>query len=143
MVAMTGVMKTIFISVNAQLAEGYEVSYTAAAALTGAPLMISAFTGFLCLIASRIYGKRPFYLASLLLVFIGTVWNTNVQMSFAQCMAARVFQGLGWGAFDALVLGSVQDTYFVSLDVVHGVAAITTWRLLTLESSRNTSAAQK
>ncbi|PHH74213.1 hypothetical protein CDD82_5043 [Ophiocordyceps australis] len=27
-------------------------------------------------------------------------------------MGARVFQGLGWGAFDTLVLGSIQDTYF-------------------------------
>lgn len=113
MVAMTSVMKTIFLTVNAQLAEGYEVSYTAAAALTGVPLMISAFAGFICLIASRVCGKRPLYLTSLLLVFIGTVWNTSVQTSYAQCMAARVFQGLGWGAFDALVLGSIQDTYFV------------------------------
>jgi MFS family permease len=114
MVAMTGVTKTIFMTVNAQLAENYLVSYTAVAALTGVPLILSAFTGFVCLAASRICGKRPLYLASLLLVFIGTVWNTNVATSYSQCMAARVFQGLGWGAFDTLVLGSIQDTYFVS-----------------------------
>lgn len=114
MIAMTGVTKTIFMTVNAQLAESYEVSYTAIAALTGVPLIISALTGFGCLVASRICGKRPLYLASLLLVFIGTVWNTNVATSYGQCMAARVFQGLGWGAFDTLVLGSIQDTYFVS-----------------------------
>ncbi|KAM7183744.1 MFS general substrate transporter [Naviculisporaceae sp. PSN 640] len=132
MVAMTGVMKTIFLTVNAQIAEGYQVSYTAAAALTGVPLMISAFTGFLCLIASRVCGKRPLYLASLLLVFIGTVWNTNVQESYAECMAARVFQGLGWGAFDALVLGSIQDTYFehergTKIAIYSIVAVSTTW----------------
>ena len=46
-------------------------------------------------------------------MFIGAVWNTNVERSYGQCMAARVFQGLGWGAFDTLVLGSIQDTYFV------------------------------
>jgi len=113
-VAITGVTKTIFMSVNAQLAESYNVSYPAVAALTGVPLILSAFTGFGCLVASRICGKRPLYLASLLLMFIGTVWNTNVATSYAQCMAARVFQGLGWGAFDTLVRGSIQDTYFVS-----------------------------
>ncbi|KAK3312437.1 major facilitator superfamily domain-containing protein [Apodospora peruviana] len=132
MVAMTGVMKTIFISVNAQLTERFEVSYTAAAALTGAPLMISAFAGFLCLIASRICGKRPLYLVSLLAVFIGAVWNTNVATSYGQCMAARVFQGLGWGAFDALVLGSIQDTYFehergLKVAIYSIVAVSTTW----------------
>ena len=112
MVSMTGVMKTVFVSVNHLLAEGYEVSYTAAAALTGVPLVLSAVTGFAALTASRIWGKRPLYLASLLLVFIGATWNTNVATSYGQCMAARVFQGLGWGAFDTLVMGSIHDTYF-------------------------------
>jgi MFS family permease len=112
MVSMTGVMKTVFVSVNHLLAEGYEVSYTAAAALTGVPLILSAVTGFAALIASRIWGKRPLYLASVLLVFIGATWNTNVAASYGQCMAARIFQGLGWGAFDTLVMGSIHDTYF-------------------------------
>ena len=105
-------MKTVFVSVNHLLAEGYEVSYTAAAALTGVPLILSAVTGFMALIVSRIWGKRPLYLASLLLVFLGVTWNTNVATSYGQCMAARIFQGLGWGAFDTLVMGSIHDTYF-------------------------------
>jgi hypothetical protein len=113
MVAMTGVTKTMFMTVNAQLTQGYQVSYTAVAALTGVPLILSAFAGMACLVASKICGKRPLYLASLLLMFIGTVWSTNVVTSYGQCMAARIFQGLGWGAFDTLVLGSIQDTYFV------------------------------
>lgn len=114
MVTLTGVMKTVFMTASAQVAARYGVSYTAVAALTGVPLILSALTGFACLVASRIYGKRPLYLVSLLLVFIGAVWSTNVESSYAQCMAARIFQGLGWGAFDTLVLGSIQDTYFVS-----------------------------
>ncbi|KAK3688261.1 major facilitator superfamily domain-containing protein [Podospora appendiculata] len=132
MVAMTGVMKTIFLTVNAQLAESYAVSYTSVAALTGVPLIMSACTGFVSLIVSRIWGKRPLYLTSLLLVFIGAVWNTNVASSYAQCMAARIFQGFGWGAFDALVLGSIQDTYFehqrnIRITIYSIVAVSTTW----------------
>lgn len=132
MVAMTGVTKTILMTVNAQLAESYEVSYTAVAALTGVPLVLSAATGLACLVASRIWGKRPLYLVSLLLVFIGTVWNTNVATSYGQHMTARIFQGLGWGAFDTLVLGSIQDTYFEHQRhlriAIHSIIAIaTTW----------------
>ncbi|KAK4152153.1 major facilitator superfamily domain-containing protein [Chaetomidium leptoderma] len=130
MVAMTGVMKTIFMTVNAQLAESYNVSYTAVAALTGVPLILSALTGFVCLMASRICGKRPLYLTSLLLVFIGAVLNTNVASGYAQSMAARVFQGLGWGAFDTLVLGSIQDTYYEHERgfriAIHSIVAVTT-----------------
>ena len=112
LVSLIGVMKTALVSVNSQLATGYTVSYTAATALTGAPLMVSALAGFVSLVASRIYGKRAVYLASALVLLVGTAWNTSVAHSFAQCMAARVVQGLGWGAFDVLVLGSIDDTYF-------------------------------
>ncbi|KAL2267132.1 hypothetical protein VTJ83DRAFT_4409 [Remersonia thermophila] len=131
-VAMTGVTKTILMTVNAELAELYDRPYKDIAALTGVPLILSFFTGFLCLAASRVCGKRPLYLASFLLVFIGTIWNTNVARSYAECMAARVFQGLGWGAFDTLVLGSIQDTYFEhernARVAIHSVVAVaTTW----------------
>ncbi len=123
-VALVGVMKTAFVSVNNQLALGYSISYTATAALTGVPLMISAFAGMISLVAARFWGKRPLYLASMVLVFIGAMWNMHVVDSFAQCMAARVFQGLGWGAFDTLVLGSIHDTYFVGSPVSFSLEAI-------------------
>ncbi|KAI1101827.1 MFS general substrate transporter [Jackrogersella minutella] len=112
MVALVGVMKTAYISVNSVIAIEEEVSYTAAVALTAAPLMVSAVTGLACLIIARIWGKRPVYLVSMVMIFIGVVWNTHVRGSLAQNMAARIFQGVGWGAFDTLVLGSIQDTYF-------------------------------
>ncbi|OTB00370.1 hypothetical protein M426DRAFT_324322, partial [Hypoxylon sp. CI-4A] len=112
MVTLVGVMKTAYISVNSAIAIEEGVSYTAAVALTAVPLMLSAMTGLASLIIARIWGKRPVYLASTLMIFIGVVWNTHVRGSLGQNMAARVFQGLGWGTFDTLVLGSIQDTYF-------------------------------
>jgi MFS family permease len=112
-VGLIGGMKTAFISTNSIMSIRYDVSYTSVAALTGVPLILSAFTGLASIIASRIWGKRPIYLASLTLVFIGAMWNMTTLDSFGQCMAARVFQGLGWGAFDTLVVSSIQDTYFV------------------------------
>jgi MFS family permease len=129
---MTGVMKTAFVSINHLLSEGYGVSYTAVAALTGVPLMLSAITGFGSLVAARIWGKRPLYLASLLLMFIGVTWNTNVATSYGQCMAARIFQGLGWGAFDTLVISSIYDTYFehersLRVAVYSTLSMATTW----------------
>ncbi|KAI5861951.1 MFS general substrate transporter [Durotheca rogersii] len=112
MVALVGVMKTAYISVNGIIAMSEDVSYTAAVALTGAPLILSAVTGMLSMVVAKIWGKRPVYLVSMVLIFWGVTWNTHVRGNLGQNMAARVFQGLGWGAFDTLVLGSIQDTYF-------------------------------
>lgn len=99
---------------NSSLATLYDTSYASVAALTAAPLIVSAFSGLACVAAAKVVGKRPVYLVSAALLFVGSAWGTRVAGSFAQCMAARVFQGVGWGAFDALVLGSIYDTFFVS-----------------------------
>lgn len=114
MTALVGVMKTIFISVNSVITMKNGKSYTTVVALTAVPLMVSALTGMASLILARIWGKRPVYLGSMVSIFIGVTWSIYVTDSYSQNMAARVFQGLGWGAFDTLVLGSLQDTFFVS-----------------------------
>jgi MFS family permease len=113
MVGIIGNMKTAFISVHGVISEEQGVDYTAAAALTAVPLMISSLAGMGSTTLAKVWGKRPVYLASAVLVFIGSAWDTNTRGDYAQNMAARIFQGLGWGAFDTLVLGSILDTFFV------------------------------
>lgn len=114
-VVLCNVMKTALITVNSVLAERLVVSYVAVSALTGVPLMLSAVTGLASCTVSKVWGRRPVYLVSATLVFIGLVWNTKITTSYAQFMTARIFQGLGWGAFDTMLMGSIMDTYFVSL----------------------------
>lgn len=114
MVGLVGGMKTAFITTSAPMAISYDASYTAVAGLTAAPLILSAFTGFSSSILARIFGKRPLYLAATLLLLVGCIWNITASKSYASCMGARLVQGLGWGVFDTLVMGSIQDTYFVS-----------------------------
>ncbi|KAI0970633.1 hypothetical protein F4678DRAFT_435807 [Xylaria arbuscula] len=112
MVAVVGAMKTALINVHSVLAADLGIDYTRAAALTAVPLMISALSGMTSTILAKIWGKRPVYLGSMALMFIGSAWNINTRGVFAQNLAARIFQGLGWGAFDTLVLGSILDTFF-------------------------------
>lgn len=119
MVALCNVMKTALVSVNYALTEQFSVSYVAVSALTGVPLMLSAMTGLASCTASKVWGRRPVYLVSAFLIFIGVVWNTKISTSYAQFMTARIFQGLGWGAFDTMLMGSIMDTYFVSLFVTY------------------------
>ncbi|KAF9872406.1 cycloheximide resistance [Colletotrichum karsti] len=129
---LVGGMKTAYISVNSVLAVRFNISYTAVASLTAVPLVISSITGLLSLIASKIWGKRPVYLVSMTLIFIGAIWNMAAGNSFGELMGARVFQGLGWGAFDTLVLGSIHDTYFehernIRIAAYNILVAVTTW----------------
>lgn len=135
MVALVGAMKTALVSVHSVIARREGVDYISAVALTGVPLIISAISGMASTILARIYGKRPVYLVSTALMFIGCAWNTNTGGSTAQNMAARIFQGLGWGAFDTLVLGSILDTFFV-WPLLPGLLYR---RIFNLHSSRNTS----
>ncbi|KAI3332396.1 hypothetical protein HD806DRAFT_193715 [Xylariaceae sp. AK1471] len=132
MVAIVGAMKTALVSVNGVLAQQEGVAYTAAVALTAVPLMISALAGMASTILAKVWGKRPVYLVSTILVFIGSAWNINTRGKFAQNMAARIFQGLGWGAFDTLVLGSILDTFFeherqTKILLYNTLSAATTW----------------
>ncbi|KAF4839775.1 putative MFS-type transporter [Colletotrichum siamense] len=129
---LVGGMKTAYISVNSVLAVRFNVSYTAVASLTAVPLVISAFTGLFSVVASKIWGKRPVYLVSMVLIFIGAIANMAAGNSFGGCMAGRVFQGFGWGAFDTLILGSIQDTYFehqrnVRITIYNILTVATTW----------------
>jgi MFS family permease len=112
-VALVGVTKTAFVSVGDDIVVDFSVSFHAVVTLTGIPLMASALAGFASLVVSRIWGKRPVYLASVAFLLIGVAWNASKTGSYAQLMAARMFQGLGWGAFDTLVVASIQDTFFV------------------------------
>ncbi|OHE96898.1 major facilitator superfamily transporter, partial [Colletotrichum orchidophilum] len=130
-VGLVGGMKTAYMSVNSVLAVRFSVSYTAVASLTAVPLVISAFTGLFGLAVSKIWGKRPVYLASMVSIFIGAIWNMRAGDSFGECMGARVFQGFGWGAFDTLVLGSIQDTYFEH----ERSGRITTYNLLSVTTT--------
>ncbi|KAL7793080.1 major facilitator superfamily domain-containing protein [Trichoderma ceciliae] len=112
MASLIGAMKTAFISVNAVVGVRYNVSYTWVVALTATPLMASALTGLLSSVVAKLVGKRPVYLVSSAFVFAGCLWNMTAAASYGSCMGARVMQGLGWGAFDTLLMESIQDTFY-------------------------------
>ncbi|KAJ8129790.1 hypothetical protein O1611_g3839 [Lasiodiplodia mahajangana] len=121
-VAVVGAMKTALVTVHSVIAVQEGVNYTSAVALTAVPLIISALSGMTSTIIARIWGKRPVYLVSMVLMFIGSAWNINTRGSFAQNMAARIFQGLGWGAFDTL-----EHERQTKILLYHTVSVGTTW----------------
>ncbi|KAH8198847.1 hypothetical protein TruAng_007015 [Truncatella angustata] len=69
MVSIVGVSRTMFVTVNSDIAMNNGVSYTAAVSLTAVPLMVSAVSGLMSNVGARVYGKRPIYLASTISMF--------------------------------------------------------------------------
>ncbi|KAM0321799.1 hypothetical protein ACHAQA_009896 [Verticillium albo-atrum] len=110
-VSLVGAMKTAFVPVAAKLAIQFQVSHTAIASLTAVPFIFASITGLASVTASKLWGKRPVYLLSMVFLFIGSLWNMRAT-SYGTTLGARIFQGIGWGAFDTLVLSSIHDTYF-------------------------------
>ncbi|GAB0136948.1 hypothetical protein EsDP_00005232 [Epichloe bromicola] len=132
MVGLVGGMKTAFIPTANSLSKQYRVSHTSIAALTAAPLMVSAMTGMISSTVVKCRGKRPVYLMSALVLFIGTIWNSMAGDNYGSCLGSRIFQGLGWGAFDVLVNSSIQDTYFehernLPVTIYNILTITTTW----------------
>lgn len=107
--------KTFMLPLISPVAMALTKSYTSAAALTGAPLMVSAGSALVAPMLARGWGRRPVMLGALGCMFFGSTWNAGgsaVRVGFPQLMAGRVFQGLGWGALDAMVMAGIRDIYF-------------------------------
>jgi MFS family permease len=112
-VALLCTMKTMFVTVNAVIATELNVSYGAAAALTGIPYIFGGLSGLKAHMLSRHFGKRGLYLLSAITMLLASVWNMHIISSYGAFMVSRIFQGMGWGTFEALVAGSISDLFFV------------------------------
>ncbi|RFU26363.1 hypothetical protein B7463_g9969, partial [Scytalidium lignicola] len=109
--AVVAILKNIFITSNAVIATQCDVTYMAAVALTGLPLIISACIGILYTMIAETCGKRAIYLVSSILMLGGAVWNMHAMQNYTMFMISRVIQGLGWAAFDFLLPMSVKDMF--------------------------------
>jgi hypothetical protein len=111
--AVVGIMKTLFVSTNSVIATEFNVSYMAATSLTGLPFIFAAFSGVGASILAAVIGKRSIYIVGGLLMLGGALWTMHIKESFAQFMVSRLFQGVGWGATEGLMVKSIQDLFFV------------------------------
>jgi Na+/melibiose symporter-like transporter len=112
-VAMIGSLKTMLVSVNAVVATEFSVSYMAATALTGLPLIIGALAATGSQILSTFVGKRGIYLGSSVVLLVAALGNMHVFGSYGAFMFTRCLQGLAWGSFEGLVASSIDDLFFV------------------------------
>jgi hypothetical protein len=113
--AVVGLMKTPFVSTTRIIAIQFGVSYMSAASLTGVPFVFAAISGLGTSILAAVNGKRSLYLLSGIIMLGSALWNMHVEGSYSQFMVSRIFQGVGWGMTESLVIGSIRDMFFVCL----------------------------
>lgn len=112
-VGTIGTLKTILVTVNAVVATELNVSYGASVALTGMPLIMGAGFGIKSRVLAQSVGKRGIQICSALVMLLAAVWNMHVIGSYTEFMISRVFQGIGWGMFEALMDDAIADMFFV------------------------------
>jgi MFS family permease len=80
--------------------------------LSGYQLLVAASTGAFVNAFSRKYGKRPVFLVSSLLGFIGSIVG-SVTKNYSGLLAARIIQGGSTAAYESLLVSGIGDLYFV------------------------------
>ncbi|KAJ4339158.1 hypothetical protein N0V95_007843 [Ascochyta clinopodiicola] len=70
------------------------------------------FTTFFTASGANIWGKRPFFVISTILLLVTNVWG-YFTTSFASLAVMRVIQGIASAPLETLVTSTVSDMYFV------------------------------
>ena len=61
---------------------------------------------------AKIYGKRPVYIAAIVVMFVGSVWG-GAATNYSSFLGSRVFSGFGMAPYEVLVQCTIGDLYFV------------------------------
>jgi len=111
-VLLGAVLSPVLSTCGAQIVEEFKISFNQFALLSGWSLLTSGCAAWLAQASARVWGKRPVYIFSTILLFVTTIWTSRVT-SYGSFVAARAIEGLGNGPFESIVLSSVGDLYFV------------------------------
>jgi nitrate/nitrite transporter NarK len=106
------VLGPILAVVEGEIAMEFNVSINQAALLAGYPLLTTGCMAWIAQAICPVLGKRIVYLICSSILFATTIWNIYVT-SYGEFLACRTVQGLGNGAFEAVVLSTIGDMYFV------------------------------
>ncbi|KAI1078151.1 MFS transporter-like protein [Whalleya microplaca] len=95
------------------LSEQYEVDLdTVNAFMVGTIVLFTGSVTFFTASGANVWGKRPFFVISTLLLLISNVWGTFAD-SFPSLAAMRIFQGIASAPLETLVTSTVSDLFFV------------------------------
>ncbi|XDG09814.1 hypothetical protein ABKA04_009429 [Annulohypoxylon sp. FPYF3050] len=80
--------------------------------MVGSILLFTGAITFFTASGANVWGKRPFFVISTVLLLISNVWGTFAD-SFPSLAAMRIFQGIASAPLETLVTSTVSDLFFV------------------------------
>ncbi|KAI0173191.1 MFS general substrate transporter [Hypoxylon sp. FL1284] len=80
--------------------------------MVGSILLFTGAITFFTASGANVWGKRPFFVISAVLLLISNVWGTFAD-SFPSLAAMRIFQGIASAPLETLVTSTVSDLFFV------------------------------
>lgn len=90
----------------------FDIGFAQVSQLTGYQLCAIGALGVVMSTFTRLYGKRPVFVVSILLCLAGTIW-CGVAKSFGSLVGARVLQGAGVSVWESIMYSATGDLYFV------------------------------
>lgn len=112
-ISLGGIQSAILQTVNGILLLEFQTSITKVENLSSYPPLACAISCIFASVLARMIGKRPVYLISTTIFLISTVWCALTEKDYGSFFTARFISGLGLGAYEAIVLSTVGDLYFV------------------------------
>ncbi|KAJ5774597.1 hypothetical protein N7457_009493 [Penicillium paradoxum] len=106
-------LSSILAANTVTIADYEEITFTAAALLTGYHLCGVGVAGILIVPTARVWGKRHLFLIGHVLMIVSCAWAGASGKNTNSLLWARIFQGVALAPFEALVNACVGDLYFV------------------------------
>ncbi|KAL8659426.1 MAG: hypothetical protein Q9202_007131 [Teloschistes flavicans] len=114
-ITVGGIQDSLLSTVNGIVQTEFQLPILKIENLSSYPLLASGVACVFASVLARVVGKRPIYIFSTTILLVTVIWSAAIGTDYDSFFAARFISGLGLGAYEALVLSSIGDMYFVSL----------------------------
>ncbi|KAL2684477.1 hypothetical protein Neosp_005555 [[Neocosmospora] mangrovei] len=110
---VTGVVGPVLVPGFSIVAAAFQINLTQVTLLNGSLVMALGVSAYVCGPLTTLWGRRLVFLFTTLVMVFGCVWAGSAK-SYKSLLGARVFQGLGMGAFFSVAgTASINDVFFI------------------------------
>ena len=112
-ITVGGIQDSLLSTVNGVVTKEFDLPIMKIENLSSYPLLAAGVSCVFASVLARMIGKCPIDIASTTILLITMIWSATIGDNYDSFFAARFISGLGLGSYEALVLSSIGNMYFV------------------------------